>query len=132
MSKAEGGCPIDPPPSRLGVTIFSRRLLGLKMRDVDCRSLILLQENFAIKSKPRVQATVALAASCANKYGIGPHGVLPISHALSHCAIVSRGRYWVFLHCVAKFKLKSTYFKSFAQQKIQYKHAKKGVISYFA
>ena len=31
MSKIEGGIPIDPPPpSRLSVTIFSSRLLGLK------------------------------------------------------------------------------------------------------
>ena len=31
MSKVGGGVPIDPPPpSRLRVTIFSRRLLGLK------------------------------------------------------------------------------------------------------
>ena len=33
------------------------------MRDIDCRSFMLrLQENFATRSKPRVQATVA--ASC--------------------------------------------------------------------
>ena len=32
MSKVEGGGgPIDPPPSRLRVTIFSRRLLGLTL-----------------------------------------------------------------------------------------------------
>ena len=30
MSKVDGGGPIDPPPPRLHVTIFSRRLLGLK------------------------------------------------------------------------------------------------------
>ena len=29
MSKVEGGGPIDPPPSRLHVNIFSGRLLGL-------------------------------------------------------------------------------------------------------
>ena len=31
MSKVEGGVRLTPPPSRLRVTIFSRRLLGLKM-----------------------------------------------------------------------------------------------------
>ena len=29
MSKVEGGGPIDPPPSRLRATIFSRRLPGI-------------------------------------------------------------------------------------------------------
>ena len=32
------------------------------MRDIDCRSLLRLQENFATRSKPQVQTTVA--ASC--------------------------------------------------------------------
>ena len=32
MSKVEGGCPIDPPPrSRLRVTMFSSRPLGLSL-----------------------------------------------------------------------------------------------------
>ena len=39
---------------------------ALKMRDIGCRSLLRLQENFATRSKPRVQATVA--ASCSNTY----------------------------------------------------------------
>ena len=34
------------------------------MRGIDCRSLLRLQENFATRSKPRVQVTVA--ASCAS------------------------------------------------------------------
>ena len=36
------------------------------MRDVDCRSLLRLRENFATRLKPRVQATVA--ASCLSIY----------------------------------------------------------------
>ena len=42
MSKVEGGGPIDPPPSRLRVTIFSRRLLGLNAIDQSMLILIAL------------------------------------------------------------------------------------------
>ena len=66
----------QPPPPTLHLKITSmtsKRIVkiacnltapqqsALKMRDIDCRSLLRLQENFATRSKPRVQATVAVS-----------------------------------------------------------------------
>ena len=61
MESRGGGGPIDPPPPRLRVTIFSRRLLGLKFILIFCE-IIDTRDSFAGLRISEKQSTVYCVA----------------------------------------------------------------------